>query len=266
MESREISRIKEAYKKRFADPVEKRKWSYYNIANLFIVQKREREIIKLLVTHGIEDLSQKRILDVGCGKGGILREFVKYGANPDNLFGVDLMEAQVGEARRISPNISVQSGNAEKLPFQDQSFDIVMQYTCFSSILDDDVQANIAQEMLRVLKDGGLVIWYDLKPNIFFPPQAIKRPILFILKKLKLMNLDTVTLSRTPIRSTDKKQITHLFPNCRIQGKSLSLYLRVAYFARISWSFCELLEKIPLFRTHYLLGLRKGTTKNRNMR
>nr|HID58607.1 hypothetical protein [Desulfobacterales bacterium] len=36
-------------------------------------------------------------------------------------------------------------------------------------------------------------------------------------------------------------------------------FVHVTYFAKVSRMLCELLEKIPLYRTHYLLGIKKKT-------
>lgn len=61
----------------------------------------------------------------------------------------------------LSPNIDFRCGNAEELPYEDGSFDIVMQFTVFTSILNPQMKQNIAKEMLRVLKDDGIILWYD---------------------------------------------------------------------------------------------------------
>ena len=39
------------------------------------------------------DLSEQRVLDIGCGAGGWLLEFVKWGAKPGNLVGIDALAA-----------------------------------------------------------------------------------------------------------------------------------------------------------------------------
>ena len=42
-------------------------------------------------------------------------------------------------------------------------FDIVMQYTVFTSVLDYEVKKRIAREMVRVSKKNGSIIWYDMR-------------------------------------------------------------------------------------------------------
>lgn len=55
--------------------------------------------------------------------------------------------------------IDFRCGNAENLPYEDESFDIVMQFTVFTSILDSEMKQNIAREMLRVIKPDGIILW-----------------------------------------------------------------------------------------------------------
>ena len=65
----EVERIKKAYKKRKSQQKYKL-YSYFNKGNLYIVQQRERVILDLLRKFNFSKLSDKKILDVGCGTGG----------------------------------------------------------------------------------------------------------------------------------------------------------------------------------------------------
>ena len=100
----EIERIKAAYEKR-KNEEKGRLYSYFNQANLFVIQQRERALIHALKELRLTHLSDRKILDIGCGSGGFLREFVKYGANPKNLYGIDLLEERIEKARELNPNI-----------------------------------------------------------------------------------------------------------------------------------------------------------------
>jgi hypothetical protein len=74
----EEARIKAAYARREA-VVDRLLYSYFNPGNLFIVQDREREILALLKQYGRGALEGQKILEVGCGTGYWLREFIKWG-------------------------------------------------------------------------------------------------------------------------------------------------------------------------------------------
>lgn len=43
----------------------------------------------------------------------------------------------------------------------DESFDLALQFTAFSSVLDPEIKRDMAEAMLRVLKPDGGVLWYD---------------------------------------------------------------------------------------------------------
>jgi len=51
------------------------------------------------------------------------------------------------------------------LIWEDASFDVVTQFTVFSSILDPDLKEQVAQEMIRVTKPGGYILWFDFFVN-----------------------------------------------------------------------------------------------------
>ena len=145
----EIIRIKDVYAKR--DVLGKGKlYSIFNPSALFHVQQRERAIISLLKQNRSDDLSNKRILDMGCGTGNVLRDFIRYGASPKNLCGFDLLPDRIALAKeRSSSHIDFLCGNAENLPYVSASFDIVLLFTVFTSILDTAMKKNVASEALR---------------------------------------------------------------------------------------------------------------------
>ena len=224
----EVERIRLAYDKRHSYGVV---YSLFNPGQLFMAQQLENELIELLQRYRVNSLSNKRILDVGCGIAWLLRKFINYGARPENLTGIDLLPNAIEEAKRTSPNIDFRCGNAEALPFGNEMFDIVMQFTMFTSILDDGMKRNIANEMLRVLRGRGIILWYD-----YF----VSKPT----------NLD--------VKGIGKREIIRLFPNCTCDFNRVTLAPPIARaVAPYSFLLCYLLEKIPWLRTHYLVVIRK---------
>jgi len=221
----EIERIEKAYEKRRVEQKDKI-YSYFNKGNLFIIHQREKALLEVLNKFNFSDLSDKKILDVGCGTGGTLRRFIDYGAKPENLYGIDLLGDRIEVAKELHPKINFVCGNAEKLPYPDEFFDIVMQFTVFTSILDIQLKKKIASEMLRVLKKDGIVVWYDFHMN------NPKNP---------------------DVKGIKKNEIYQLLLNCEIFLKRITLAPPLARkIAPFSFILCSILEKIPILCTHYL--------------
>ena len=226
----EVERIKEAYERRKTKD-KRGLYSYFNQGNLYIVQQRERALIDVLRQLEVKDLSDKRMLDVGCGSGGSLREFIKYGAKPENLYGIDLLWERIEKARQLSPSIDFRCGDASNLPYEGDFFDMVTQFTVFTSVLDSGMKEKIASEMLRVLKADGTIIWYDYYINNPWNPD---------------------------VKGVKKKEIQKLFPNCVLSLKRVTLAPPIVRtLVPFSALLCLLLEKIPFLRTHYLGTIRR---------
>lgn len=219
----EAQRIQKAYAKR--DMLGKKvAWSLFNTASLFINQQREKDILRILTLLGITNLYYKKFLDLGCGNGSCLRDFIRYGAKPENCYGIDLLANRIEEANKVSPNIHFQCGNAENLPYENDFFDIVLCYTVFSSIFDRSMRYNIVKEMLRVLRPRGVILFYDFN---------IKKP----------SNLDT--------RGIKKREILESFQGCKIVLKRVTLAPPITRtLAPHSILLCYILEKLKFLNTH----------------
>jgi ubiquinone/menaquinone biosynthesis C-methylase UbiE len=102
-------------------------------------------------------LAGARVLDVGCGSGYFLQRLHEYGAA--DCHGIDLMEDRIARGRELYPTLELQVGSATELPFPDGRFDLVAQFTCLSSILDDGVRLEAAREMRRVAAGGWILSW-----------------------------------------------------------------------------------------------------------
>lgn len=119
-------------------------------------QTRELEVVFDLAG----PLRNQRLLDVGCGDGIYLVEAARCGAVAS---GVDISEAMLIVARRRAADagVTVDLGfaDAQALPFDDDSFDVVLGITvlCFVS----DPQTAVA-EMSRVLAPGGRLVIGEL--------------------------------------------------------------------------------------------------------
>ena len=109
-----------------------------------------------------------RVLDVGCGSGGTLASFLRLGFPAGNLHGIDFQEERIAAAKEKCPSIHFEHGDATKLRFASETFDLVHEATMFIHSVDEELSGKIAGEMLRVTKPGGHILicdWRYSKPE-----------------------------------------------------------------------------------------------------
>jgi ubiquinone/menaquinone biosynthesis C-methylase UbiE len=105
-----------------------------------------------------------RVLDVGCGTGAIALLFAEMG---HQVTGIDLSERMLAKAREkaSAQNLPAEfrTGDAEQLPFDDGSFDVVVNRHLLWTLPHPEIAL---KEWHRVLKTGGIVliiegVWND---------------------------------------------------------------------------------------------------------
>jgi ubiquinone/menaquinone biosynthesis C-methylase UbiE len=92
-----------------------------------------------------------RVLDAGCGPGGNSAWLAAYG----DVVGIDSSPEAVRLARERHPEIEVEQGDIEELPFPDHSFDIALAITVLTLVEND---GGAVAELARVVKPGGAVL------------------------------------------------------------------------------------------------------------
>jgi hypothetical protein len=55
--------------------------------------------------------------------------------------------------------------NGQNLSYDAHSFDLTMKFKVFLSVLDDEVKHNLAHELFRMIRPGGMIVWYDFWVN-----------------------------------------------------------------------------------------------------
>lgn len=225
-EAQELERLQIAYSDRTRRYAKSDRYSLFNRPHLFAVQLRQRHVLNLLRASGYYPLNNRLILEMGCGDGGILQEYASFGAK--HLYGCDILFDQLKDALLCVPQAYLSCANGEYLPYPANTFDLVLQYTAFSSILDKTIKKQMAADMLRVLKQEGMIIWYDFWLNPTNPQTQGIRPA----------------------------EIEELFPSCNFKFSRVTLAPPVARRAvSVSWTLSELLEKLIIFNSHYLVAI-----------
>ena len=107
----------------------------------------------------MEDIPAPSVLDVGCGTG-MLSERLLSAFPSCHLTGIDLSPAMVDRARvRLAGRAEVREADAERLPFHDGVFDLVVCNDSFHHYPDPD---RAAFQMWRVLRKGGALVLGDV--------------------------------------------------------------------------------------------------------
>jgi SAM-dependent methyltransferase len=126
------------------------------------VAARSRAFAALLSHTVGGDLSGLRVLDVGCGTGGFLRQLIDWGADPANLTGTELQEDRLEYARRFTAGgVTWHVGTLDSMRLR--GYDLVTAQTVFSSILDPGLRRELAAQMWRALRPGGWCLVFDFR-------------------------------------------------------------------------------------------------------
>lgn len=157
----EIARIKKVFERRTLEDNDR--YAPILPVNLFFRHSQERALRKALDYAGALPLGDRKVLEVGCGEGNWLRFFDGFGLESAAFSGIDLDPRRIEMARARWPRADFRVGDAGRLPFEDQRFDLVFQSTVFTSILKAEVKEVLAKEMVRVLRPNGAILWYDFR-------------------------------------------------------------------------------------------------------
>ena len=196
------------------------------------VQERQRVLLQMLARRGWHDLPARTLLEVGCGAGGNLLEFLRMGFRPEHLRGIELLPERHAAARAVLPErVALHLGDACAAPIAEASCDLVFQGTVFSSLLDEAFQARLAAAMWRWVKPGGAMLWYDF---------TMDNP----------RNRD--------VRGVPLQRVRALFPEGRIEAQRVTLAPPLARPACRVWpGLYPVLNTVPLLRTHVLAWIAK---------
>lgn len=104
------------------------------------------------------------VLDVACGGGIISCEFAKI---VSQVTGIDLTPAMIEQAKSLQKekqlkNINWKIGDVLNLPFDDNSFSIVVTRYSFHHLIDPQ---KALEEMKRVCRPNGKVVVIDVTPD-----------------------------------------------------------------------------------------------------
>jgi SAM-dependent methyltransferase len=227
----EVDAVRERYARRSSnlDPL---RYSLLNDSVLLSHQEKQRALVRWVRECAIQPLETKRVLEVGCGNGSNLLDLMRLGFRPENLVGNELLPQRSEEARRMLPAaVTVLAGDATQTDLSPGTFDVVMQSTVFSSLLDDGFQMRLAQCMWQWVRSGGGVLWYDF---VYDNP------------------------SNPDVRGVPADRVRALFPEGRVWQRRLTLAPPIARrVTSLHPRLYGLFNSMPFLRTHRLCWIMK---------
>lgn len=217
--------------------------SLYSILRPAVVmstQEWQREMLFLFGSvcgYTDADLRALKLVDVGCGYGGHLLDFLRIGFAPQNLSGIELLPERVAGARpRLPEAVQVHEGDASTAGIAPASQDVVFQSVVFSSLLDDAFQRELAEQMWSWVRPGGGILWYDFVHD---------------------------NPSNRDVRGVPVRRVKELFPQGRMTTRRVTLAPPIARrVAAVHPSLYTLFNLVPLLRTHVLAWVSKPLDSN----
>lgn len=146
----------------------------------------------------LRDIRPLRILDVATGTGDFAIAALRLG--PEKIVGIDIAEEMLARGRHklasrgLEAVITLQSGDAEKLEFADESFDAVI--VAFGVRNFENLETGL-EEMRRVLRPGGKAVILEFSRPEAFP---MKQVYLFYFQKVLPLIGQLVSQSSTAYR------------------------------------------------------------------
>lgn len=196
----------------------------------FYMEKISNErdsVYKELLSKQFSNFGNLKFLEIGAGNGSNLNFFKSIGFLAENISANELLDERISALKSAHPDISIFPGDASKMELE-KTFDVIFQSTVFTSVLDPSLRIEIANNMWRMLKPGGLILWYDF---IYNNP------------------------SNRDVKKVSVSELQKLFPFAKsIEIRKVTLAPPIARRAGFLYSLFNL---FPFLRTHIAASIQK---------
>lgn len=149
-------------KDHYAKVAEKHKASSDSTMEDHVIRSKEMAFIKAAISKSqSHSVSEMNVLEIGLGNGYVLESMVTEMPSL-NFSGIEYTQEllEIAKDRKLE-NVNLQEGDARNLPYADDSFDVVYTERCLINILDSNDQYRALEEILRVLKPGGVYVMIE---------------------------------------------------------------------------------------------------------
>ena len=228
----ELDRIRQRYLRRDRSGRDAAMYSLLRPDQYMTQQEKERCFLSFLSQFDRAAIKTMKVLEIGCGGGANILQFLRWGFRPENITGNELMPDYCAQARhRLPAAVEIIEGDALGLLLPEDSFDIVLVSTVFTSILDELFRARLAKKLWSLARPGGAVLWYDFIYNNPANPDVSAIP---------------------------RRRVLELFPGARALSRKITLAPPIARFVcRVHPVLYSLLNLLPFLRTHLVAWLEK---------
>ncbi|HWS29699.1 MAG TPA: class I SAM-dependent methyltransferase [Clostridia bacterium] len=147
-------------------------WYFIRAKRLFAAEGGDvqNKVLDVLISHIVWN-GKGQVLDIGCGSGALtVRLAKKY--REAKITGIDYWGSgwdyhreqceENAELEGVKDRIHFQRASASKLPFESESFDLVVSNLTFHEVKDVKSKLDVVKEALRVIKKGGRFVFQDL--------------------------------------------------------------------------------------------------------
>lgn len=138
---------------------------------------------------GNQDMSSKKVLEIGSAWGLRLSQLLGFNFNPGNLFGIDIQEEYIRQARQLNPLITFEVMSATEIKYPDKHFDCSFACVTMQAMMDDTVIAQSLSEMCRVSREFILLV------DIFDPKYFCQRNGSVYLKGVDIKHIKNLEMA-----------------------------------------------------------------------
>jgi SAM-dependent methyltransferase len=178
-----------------------------------------------------------RVLELGCGTGGLTREIAKTGAS---VTAVDISAELLAQARQglSAKNVEFLAQNAYQMSLGERVFDAAVG----SSVLHHLDIERALKEVYRVLRPGGMILFTE--PNMLNPQIALQKNIPYLKAKLGDSPDETAFFKWRLKRDL----LRHGFIDVEVTPFDFLHPRTPGFLAQQAERFCGFLEKVPALR------------------
>lgn len=142
-------------------------------------RRGKRRLVRRLVAQR-DWRGDERVLDVGCGRGLATIEVARRLVSGGQVTGIDIWSqgdlddnspdalCANATAADVAGRVTVDTGDARALPYQDASFDVVTSMTVLHNIKPRRERDRVLREIVRVLRPGGEILLFDIIHTPFY--------------------------------------------------------------------------------------------------